>query len=1382
MERQQTAQTTSAPPQKNATPAVQPVPPQSTSLPAFLEMQQTLGNQAVQRLYRSGVLQAKLKVGAPGDKYEQEADRVADTVMRMPEPIVRRQAAEEEEPVQAKPLAAQITPLVQRQPATEEEEPMQAKFESGGEVTIQRQAWLIAHMPVVQRAVPVAVREDDDKKKVQTKSSLQRQEEEEESAQTKPLLQRQEKEEEEKPVQAKPIVGLTATLQRQEEKEDETAQTKPLLQREEKKEDEKPAQAKHFDGLAVTVQRQEEKEDEAQTFSLQRQKEDDESAQAKLASTVGPQLQRQEEKEDESAQTKTLLQRQEKKEDEKPAQAKHVDGLAATVQRQEEKEDEAQTFSLQRQKEDDESAQAKFASTAGPQVQRQEEKEEESAQTKTLLQRQENKEEEKPAQAKSVNGLAASLQRQEEKEDEAQTFSLQRQKEEDESAQAMNMQRRQMHISPPGLRAKPGGNGEMHASSAVEARVSHSRGGGSALPHDTRAFMEPRFGVDFSQVRVHTGTNAAQMSQDLNAQAFTVGRDIYFGNGKYNPQTSGGQQLLAHELTHVVQQGAALRAKPIAVTPAPQKIQRSPGPIANLLNKVARNIPGYTLITVIIGKNPITGEEVPRTAKNFLGGFMGLIPGGTVLFDNLNKSGAIDEAFNWLQKQVQALNITWAGIKALIAEAWDKVSIWYGIAKNLKIIKDIFAPTVTRVFNFVKSLGAKILEFIFTGVLKMIGAPVNQIMAILNKGKEVLTKIIKDPIGFVKNLIKGLIQGIGQFAKNALKHLKAGISGWLFGALSAANITLPSKFDLKGIFHLVLQILGATYQAIRAKVVKALGPKGESIVSKVEKAVEFVKELVTKGPIALWERVKDSLSNLKETVFGAIIDWVKSTIIGKAIEKLISFFNPAGALIQAVIAIYNTVKFFIERINQIREFAASVFNSIAEIASGNLGKAANAVENAIAKSIPVIISFLASLIGLGGISKKIQEIIKKIRQPIDKAIGKVVGWIVKQAKKLYEKGAKFFKKLGKKIAAKVSNWWKKRKAIKTKSGQTHSVYFKGGSRKAELVVASKETPIDRFLVRKEVQELKKGEKKLHVEQAEALYKNMKKHTAAILTAVAKKDDNAARKEENKIEQIINEIAQHIKAILDEIGEGAKPDHPKVGTYKDKELQGVTDYTPHHVPPKGLANWIAKKVYSIPKDILEDSEYTDIVIAADSLSTEHDNDGQNLSCILIHKNTHIKKTGNADIDAYRTHHGTKVAERVAENMKKKGYKPIIKGGHRLEDPDDIKQYLKELEEGGEDLVKIGMPSTQFYLKELDATRKQIKVEEKKHVDKYFKSIRDVFHRAHIQSRIAVEESLKNSVGKDGPPENQKAAMKSLKSLAKSTWETISKQKEKLTHFD
>jgi hypothetical protein len=90
--------------------------------PALLALQQTHGNRYVQRVVAG--IQAKLKVGQPNDIYEQEADRVADAVMRMPEPQVQRQAEEEEEEdlIQAKPLAEQITPLVQRQIEEEEKE------------------------------------------------------------------------------------------------------------------------------------------------------------------------------------------------------------------------------------------------------------------------------------------------------------------------------------------------------------------------------------------------------------------------------------------------------------------------------------------------------------------------------------------------------------------------------------------------------------------------------------------------------------------------------------------------------------------------------------------------------------------------------------------------------------------------------------------------------------------------------------------------------------------------------------------------------------------------------------------------------------------------------------------------------------------------------------------------------------------------------------------------------------------------------------------------------------------------------------------------------------------------------------------------------------
>ncbi len=80
------------------------------------------------------------------------------------------------------------------------------------------------------------------------------------------------------------------------------------------------------------------------------------------------------------------------------------------------------------------------------------------------------------------------------------------------------------------------------------------RAPGQPLDAGTRAFMEPRFGSDFSQVRIHTDAQAAESARAVNAQAYTVGSDVVFGAGQYAPEASEGKRLMAHELTHVVQQ------------------------------------------------------------------------------------------------------------------------------------------------------------------------------------------------------------------------------------------------------------------------------------------------------------------------------------------------------------------------------------------------------------------------------------------------------------------------------------------------------------------------------------------------------------------------------------------------------------------------------------------------------------------------------------------------------------------------------------------------------------------------------------------------------------------------------------------------------------
>ncbi len=101
-----------------------------------------------------------------------------------------------------------------------------------------------------------------------------------------------------------------------------------------------------------------------------------------------------------------------------------------------------------------------------------------------------------------------------------------------------------------------GEGGPSTLSPSVQSGLSSLRGKGSPLSESSRGFFEPRFGADFSAVRVHTDSNANRLAGGLNAKAFTVGKHVVFGPGQYSSDTCGGKRLLAHELTHVVQQNA----------------------------------------------------------------------------------------------------------------------------------------------------------------------------------------------------------------------------------------------------------------------------------------------------------------------------------------------------------------------------------------------------------------------------------------------------------------------------------------------------------------------------------------------------------------------------------------------------------------------------------------------------------------------------------------------------------------------------------------------------------------------------------------------------------------------------------------------------------
>jgi hypothetical protein len=288
------------------------------------------------------------------------------------------------------------------------------------------------------------------------------------------------------------------------------------------------------------------------------------------------------------------------------------------------------------------------------------------------------------------------------------------------------------------------------------------------------------------------------------------------------------------------------------------------------------------------------------------------------------------------------------------------------------------------------------------GVIKTILKLKDMLLNVLSRAADAIGKILKDPIGFLGNLLSAVKKGLSNFVSNIGTHLKKGLMTWLFGEVAKAGIQLPESFDMKGILTLVMQLLGLTWENLRARAVKMFG---ERVVSALEKAFEIFKIIKEKGIGGLWEFIKEKLSNLKDMVMDGIKDMVITQVIKAGISWLMGVLGgPAGAFIKAAKAIYDVVMWFINNGSQLMSLVEAIIGSISAIASGAIDSAAKFVEDSLAKAIPVVIGFLASLLGLGGFADKIKAIIQKIQEPINRAID----WVLDKAKAIAKKVGGFF--------------------------------------------------------------------------------------------------------------------------------------------------------------------------------------------------------------------------------------------------------------------------------------------------------------------------------------------------------------------------------------
>ena len=688
-------------------------------------------------------------------------------------------------------------------------------------------------------------------------------------------------------------------------------------------------------------------------------------------------------------------------------------------------------------------------------------------------------------------------------------------------------------------------DGQPNVSANLAAEIASTRSSGSPLPPSVRSFMEPRFGARFDNVRVNADAGAARMSRELGARAFTVGNSIYFGAGRFQPDTRDGKELIAHELTHTIQQGAAeqvptvQRSEDVTVSQrtGPQ-VQREGGgwldPTGYIARKAAALIPGFTLFTVVIGYNPITRESVDRNAGNILRGAIEMMPGGALITEALDSHGVFDKASRWVAQKFEALrNIgahIWQAIKTFIKglsvmDLGDLDGVW-------ERGKAIVAGPVALVKAFAIGLASEIVAFIKDVILKPLGeyarttrgypllcsvlghdpitgerapddaeALIGGFLKFINEGAiwekmqeakavpratawfksavagvkgfvsripglfvaafkalevmdiiliprafaklagvfadfavdfakfaakamwdlleivfdvvapgamdyikrtgAALKGILKDPIPFMGNLVKAARLGFDNFAGNFLTHLKAGLIEWLVGALP--GVYIPKALTLVEVGKFALSVLGVSWAQIRGKIVKALGKNGEAIMTGLEVAFDIVKALVTGGPAAAWEVIKEKLTNLKDMVIGGITDFVVDMVVKKAVPKIVAMFVPGAGFIAAIASIYGTIMTFVAKLTKIIQVVKAFVDSIVDIAGGKIAGAAKRVESTLAGLLSLAISFLAGFAGLGDVAEKVLGVIGKVRGIVDNALDQAIAWIVGKAKSLFAK-------------------------------------------------------------------------------------------------------------------------------------------------------------------------------------------------------------------------------------------------------------------------------------------------------------------------------------------------------------------------------------------
>jgi hypothetical protein len=660
------------------------------------------------------------------------------------------------------------------------------------------------------------------------------------------------------------------------------------------------------------------------------------------------------------------LQRQNRSQEEENLQLKPVGELITPLlQREATPEEEEEALqpkaegspAIQREaaEEEDEPVQMKAEGT--PTIQREEIPDEEEVQTKSLnpsIQREEIPDEEE-VQTKPLN---PSIQREiAPEEEEIQTK--------------------------PSLQQTAAGG--LQAGENIEHRLNQTKGGGSPLPDETRSFMEPRFGVDFSQVRVHTDSDAVQMNRDLHAQAFTHKQDIYFGAGK----APANDSLTAHELTHVVQQTGANK---LLSRRGSEQIQRWSWKKAfkSAVKKVTTGAKAVGSSLIKQGAKSVI-KQVTTGAKTVGGAIKkgakavgtGVKKGVTAV---VKKLGSILGPILELQK---ILTKVMAGASAAIPKILKNPigfvkSLFSGLGQGFKnfasqIQKHLQNGLQNFLFGSLGKLNLKLpkkfdLEGLLSIATQMTGLSHDKIRA------KAVSKLGEDKVSLIEQGASAVKTGnVAGFAKQqAVSKLGEDNANLIEQGANAAKTGNAAGF--------------AKQQAV-----SKLGPEKQR---QLQEAIRMFQALRSgaKGMLQYFSNL--NFSEISKLVIDGLKTYLIEQVMTKGVTKLVASLTPgAGWIVAAIDALKMLYGMFIQRAEQLKALATGFVQSIVEAAQQNVGGVAQKLEGALAISVPMLIGIIGDYVGVGDIAQKVKQFLdrgndwvkKNVTPVIDRVLESVAG-------------------------------------------------------------------------------------------------------------------------------------------------------------------------------------------------------------------------------------------------------------------------------------------------------------------------------------------------------------------------------------------------------